>query len=118
MQRKNNGEKSFGNQYSVNGKADNEFSSLQLIIDDKDAAKSGTGIFYLKVGFGKILKGKSYEINGGSSMMNIPKSGSGKAVLILSGSTKIVKIEGKTADGVGISASIACHGVVTANGIQ
>lgn len=108
------GDNSFGNQYSEKGKADNELSSLQLIIDDKNAAKSGTNVFYLKVAFGKILQGKAYEINGGSSTIDMPKSGSGKATLSVSGSTKTVTIEGKTADGVGISATIKCNSVITA----
>lgn len=112
------GDKSFGNQYSAKGKADNEFSSLQLIIDDRDAAKNGTDKFYLKVTFGKILQGKSYEINGGSSSINMPKSGSGKATLTENGGTKTVVIEGKTADGVVISAKLICNKIMTANGIE
>lgn len=112
------GKNSFGNQYSVQGKADNEFSSLQLIIDDKDAAKNGTDKFYLKVAFGKILHGKAYQINGGTTFLSIPKTGSGRATLDESGNTKTVTIEGKTKDGVGISAKIVCHGVETPNGVQ
>jgi hypothetical protein len=107
------GANSFGNQYSVKGKADNEFSSLQLIIDNKDAAKKGTDKFYIKVAFGKILQGKSYEINGGTSFLTSAKTGSGKATLMESGSTKTVVVEGKTADGVGISATIKCNSVIT-----
>jgi hypothetical protein len=75
------GDNSFGNQYSEKGKKDNELSSLQLIIDNKDAAKKGTNKFYLKVAFGKLLKGKSYEINGGTSFLTLSKTGSGKATL-------------------------------------
>ncbi|HET7117059.1 MAG TPA: hypothetical protein VFI29_11240 [Hanamia sp.] len=108
------GDNSFGNQYSEKGKADNELSSLQLIIDDKDAAKKGTDKFYLKVAFGKILKGKSYEINGGTSFLEMPLTGSGKATLMESGSIKTVVVEGKTADGVGISATIKCNSMITA----
>ena len=107
------GANSFGNQYSVKGKADNELSSLQLIIDDKDAAKKGTDKFYIKVAFGKILLGKKYEINGGTSFLTLAKTGSGKATLMESGSTKTVVVEGKTADGVGISATIKCNSVIT-----
>ena len=107
------GANSFGNQYSVKGKADNELSSLQLIIDNKDAAKKGTDQFYIKVAFGKILLGKKYEINGGTTYLTMPKTGSGKATLMESGSTKTVVVEGKTADGVGISATIKCNSVIT-----
>ncbi|HUZ61477.1 MAG TPA: hypothetical protein VMU83_22060 [Hanamia sp.] len=108
------GKNSFGNQYSEKNKADNELSSVQLIIDDKDAAKKGTSKFYFKAAFGKLLKGKSYEINGGTSFLEMPLMGGGKATLMESGSAKTVIIEGKTADGVGISASIKCNSVITA----
>lgn len=92
------GKNSFGNQYSAKGKADNELSSLQLIIDDKNAAKLGTDKFSVEVKFGKLLGGKSYSIN----TRDNSKEGSGKATLTESGGTKTVMIEGKTADGVGI----------------
>ena len=108
------GAKSFGNQYSVSNKAPNELSSLQLIIDDYNAAKSGTDKFYIKVAFGKILEGNRYEINGGSSAMSMKKEGSGKATITESGGDKIVTIEGKTAAGVGISATIKCKKIITA----
>lgn len=108
------GENSFGNQYSAKGKADNELSSLQLIIDDKNAAKQGTDKFSVEVKFGKLLGGKSYSIN----TRDNSKEGSGKATLTESGSKKTVVIEGKTADGMGISATITCHHVMTANGVQ
>ena len=108
------GDKSFGNQYSAKGKADNELSTVQLIIDNKDDAKNGTNKFSLQVGFGKILGGKSYQINSGDNS----KAGSGTATLTESGSTKTVVVEGKTSDGVGISATITCHHIMTANGVQ
>lgn len=108
------GDNSFGNQYSAKGKADNVLSSLQLIIDDKNAAKQGTDKFSVEVKFGKLLGGKSYSIN----TRDNSKEGSGTATLTESGSTKTVVIEGKTADGVGISATITCQHVMTANGVQ
>ncbi|HET7117060.1 MAG TPA: hypothetical protein VFI29_11245 [Hanamia sp.] len=108
------GDNSFGNQYSVKGKADNELSSLQLIIDDKNAAKKGTDKFSIMVGFGKLAGGKTYEIN----TRDNSKEGSGKATLTETGHSKIVIIEGKTADGIIILATITCHGVMTPNGIQ
>lgn len=104
------GENSFGNQYSEINKADNELSSVQLIIDDKNAAKNGTDKFSFMVSFGDLLKGKSYQINTRDSS----KEGSGKATLSESGGTKTVVIEGKTADGLSISATIKCNGVITA----
>lgn len=84
---------SFGNQYSEDGKKDNELSSLQLIIDDKDAAQKGTNNFSISIGFGKIMGGKTYSINTRN------KEGSGKATYSNTGGSKTVVIEGKTADG-------------------
>ena len=104
------GENSFGNQYSEINKAENELSSVQLIIDDKNAAKNGTDKFSFMVSFGDLLKGKSYQINTRGNS----KKGSGKATLTESGSTKTVTIEGKTADGVVISATLKCNRVITA----
>ncbi|MCC7401292.1 MAG: hypothetical protein IT214_07385 [Chitinophagaceae bacterium] len=107
------GENSFGNQYSEKGKADNELSSLQLIIDDKNAAKNGTSKFSISIGFGKLLNGKTYNIS------TLEKSsGSGKATLTESGSTKTVVVEGKTADGIGISVTLVCNKIMTINGLQ
>lgn len=104
------GKNSFGNQYSATGKADNDLSSVQLIIDDKNAAKNGTDKFSFMVSFGDLLKGKFYKIN----TRDDSKDGSGKATLTQSGETKTVVIEGKTADGVNISATIKCNSVNTA----
>lgn len=98
------GKNSFGNQYSVEGKKANELSSVQMIIDDADAAKKGTDKFMITISFGELFKGKSYEIK--------ENSGSGTATLSESGSTKTVSVEGKTKDGVGISATIICNSVL------
>lgn len=112
------GDNSFGNQYSEKGKADNELSSLQLIIDDKNAAKNGTDKFSISLGFGKLLGGKTYNISTLDNNSGFKPSGSGKATLTEKDGTKTVVIEGKTADGVGISATIVCNKIITANGIQ
>ncbi|GLU50571.1 hypothetical protein [Dyadobacter frigoris] len=111
------GPKSFGNQYSVSGKADKEFSSLQLLVDDYEAAKKGTDKFYIKVAFGKRLMGKSYEVNNSDNSIAGKKQGSGgKLTVKESGSSKTVTITGKTADGVVINATIVCNAVVTMPG--
>lgn len=112
------GDNSFGNQYSEKGKADNELSSVQLIIDNKDAAKNGTDKFMVSIGFGKLLSGKTYDINTRESNSEMKNAGSGKATYSENGGAKTVEIEGKTSDGVGISATIKCNQIMTANGIQ
>lgn len=98
------GKNSFGNQYSVDGKKDNELSSVQMIINDADAAKNGTDKFMITISFGPLFQGKSYEIK--------ENSGSGTATLSESGGTKTVTVNGKTKDGVGISATLTCNSVI------
>lgn len=112
------GDNSFGNQYSEKGKADNELSSVQLVIDNKDAAKKGTDKFMVSIGFGKLLSGKTYVINTRESNSEMKNAGSGKATYTENSGTKTVVVEGKTADGVGISATLVCNKIMTANGIQ
>jgi hypothetical protein len=107
------GEKSFGNQYSVSGKADNEFSSLQLLVDDYEAAKAGTEKFYIKVAFGKRLMGNKYEINGSDNSIAGKKQGSGKLTITETGGSKVAHVEGKTSDGVSITAGITCNSTLT-----
>ncbi len=109
------GDKSFGNQYSVNGKSDKEFSSLQLIVDDYDAAKAGTDKFLITVEFGKLLMGTSYTID---TQSDDAKKGSGHLTIKESGNEKTVTIEGKTEDGVEISATLVCDAVMTADGVK
>ena len=61
-----------------------------------------------------MIGGKSYLINTRDDNSGKPSDGSGTASLTESGSTKTVVIHGKTADGVGISATIKCNSVITA----
>ena len=107
------GEKSFGNQYSVSGKGEHEFSSLQLIVDDYNEAKGGTDKFYVKIAFGKRLVGNKYEINSSSNALTGKKQGSGKLTIRENGSSKTVLITGKTADGVEITATLICNSFIT-----
>lgn len=109
------GDKSFGNQYSENNKGDKELSSLQLIVNNADEAKAGTSKFMVTVGFGKLLGGDSYTIDG---TKEDHKKGSGTAKLTESGKDKTVDIDGTTADGVHITATLTCKSVMTANGVQ
>ena len=89
------GKNSFGNQYSDNGRADNQLSSLQLIIDNKNAAKKGDDKFSFQVKFGKLIGGKSYSINTRDDNSDKSNDGSGTATLTESGSTKTVVIHVK-----------------------
>lgn len=58
------------------------------------------------------MGGKTYSINTRN------KEGSGKATYSNTGGSKTVVIEGKTVDGVVISATIICKKIMTPNGIQ
>ncbi|WP_435356096.1 hypothetical protein [Emticicia sp. SJ17W-69] len=104
------GEKSFGNQFSQKVAKDNDFSSLQLIVDDKDAALKGTNNFYIKVAFGKILVGKKYEIDGRNSGIGFTKKmGKGICTLTKHGKSYDAHIVGETSDGVKIDATLVCN---------
>ena len=107
------GPKSFGNQYSVGGKKDNEFSSLQLIVDDYAAAKSGTSKFYIKVAFGKRLMGNAYIINGSDNSISGAKEGTGKLTIKESLTSRTAHVEGTTKAGVAIVADLTCYSVIT-----
>ncbi len=81
------------------GKKDNELSSVQVIVDNYEAAKRGEETdFNINVGFGKIAFGKSYTIKTGDGKLSVTESGMGK----------VVKIAGTSKDGVKISAVIVC----------
>ncbi len=104
------GEKSFGNQFSQKGAKDNDFSSLQLIVDDKDAGLKGTSNFYVKVAFGKTLVGQKYEIDGRNSGIGFTKKmGKGICTLTKHGKGYGAHIVGETADGVKIDANLVCN---------
>jgi hypothetical protein len=107
------GSNSFGNQYSARNKSDKELSSLQLIVDDYDAARRGTDQFYVKIAFGKVLMGNKYEINGSTNSMAGPKQGKGRLTLTESGGKKTVVIEGETKDGVKVKATLTCFKTMT-----
>lgn len=74
--------------------------------------------FSISIGFGKLISGKTYNISTLDNNSGFKPGGSGKATLTESGNTKTVTIKGKTKDGVGISAIIVYHQVMTPGGIK
>jgi hypothetical protein len=105
----------WGNQYSVTGKKPNELSSLQLIVDAKDAA-DGTDTFLMTVGFGELLK-EGY----GEHVIDTQKDASKKKG---SGTIRIddrktggkVTFKGKAEDGTGLEGTIDCHEMMRGEG--
>lgn len=99
------GENTFGLQYST---ADEtvDFSSVQLIVNDAAAAAGGTDNFMTTVTMGSLAAGTSLDIN--------PPEGQGSGTVTLNdqGGTATIQIEGETADGTGIQASVTCNSVL------
>ena len=97
------GENTFGLQYSTT--EDVELSSVQLIVNDADAAASGSEDFQTTFTFGDLLNGTNVDLKPGDG------EGSGMVSLDDRGDTATITIEGETADGVGIDATVECHSV-------
>ncbi|HET7645775.1 MAG TPA: hypothetical protein VFM03_04755 [Candidatus Limnocylindria bacterium] len=97
------GSNTFGLQYSTT--EDVELSSVQLIVNDADAAASGSEDFQTTFTFGDLLNGTNVDLKPGEG------EGSGTVTLDDRGDTATITIEGETADGVGIDATVECHSV-------
>jgi hypothetical protein len=116
------GKGSWGNQYSVQGKPGNEFSSLQLIVPDTKDAADGTDKFLITVGFGDLLKPtwSEHTINTGASLGggsgDVKKEGSGTITVDDKGKTGKVTFKGKTKDNVGLEGTIDCHQLMRSEG--
>jgi len=116
------GKGSWGNQYSVQGKPANEFSSLQLIVPDTKDAADGTDKFLITAGFGDLLKPSwsEHTINTGASLGggsdNVKKEGSGTITVDDKGKTGKVTFKGKTKDNVGLEGTIDCHQLMRSEG--
>ena len=98
------GDNTFGLQYSTDENV--ELSSLQLIVNDADAATSGeTDDFMTTLTFGDLLSGTSVDIEPPES------NGSGTVSIDDRGDTATITIEGETSDGAAIDATVECHSV-------
>lgn len=102
---------SWGNQYSIATADPAAFSSLQLIAANVDPA-GGTSQFMTTVSFGELFSasGRNYEINALSA--DEAGAGSGTVTVDDRGETATIRIQGETADGVGIDATIECLSVI------
>jgi hypothetical protein len=94
----------FGNQYS--DPSNNDFSSLQLIVQDASAFTGGGTRFLTTI----TVKGQDLNI----SLMSDPKKGSGTVTIQDSGLSAKVTIKGQAAEGgAGIDATIQCNKVIS-----
>jgi hypothetical protein len=106
------GPKTWANQYSVTGKKPNEFSSLQLMVDGKDAA-DGTEEFLMTVGFGQLMK-EGYSEHLISTQKGSPQKGSG-TLQVEDGKTEgKMTFKGKSEDGATLEGTINCHQLLRA----
>ncbi|HET7636661.1 MAG TPA: hypothetical protein VFK93_03180 [Candidatus Limnocylindria bacterium] len=97
------GKGSFGLQYSTADQA--ELSSFQLVVPDAKAASSGTDDFSASFTFGDLLNGTTVDVN--------PKSdkGSGTVSVDDRGDSATIKLQGESADGAKIDATVECSKV-------
>ena len=98
------GENTFGLQYSTSEEV--ELSSLQLIVNDAEAATAGgTDDFMTTLTFGDLLSGTSVDVN--------PPEGAGSGTVTVDdrGDTATITIMGETSDGMAIEATVECHSV-------
>ncbi|HEY1015878.1 MAG TPA: hypothetical protein VGE07_24425, partial [Herpetosiphonaceae bacterium] len=102
---------SWGNQYSIATADPAAFSSLQLIAASVDPA-SGTNQFMTTVSFGELFSaaGRNYEIKA----LDGDEDGAGSGTVLVDdrGETATIRIQGQTAEGVGIDATIECLSVI------
>lgn len=98
----------WGNQYSVMGKKPNEFSSLQLIVDAKDAA-DGTGEFLMTVGFGELMKEGYSEHVIDTQKESSKKKGSGTIQVDDRKTGGKVTFKGMAEDGASLEGTLDCH---------
>ena len=104
---------SWGNQLSQpKDKDPKHFNSLQLIVPDSKAAKSGAKDFFLSVGFGPLLsRSAEYKVESRSGQK---KTGSGVVTVIDKGTTGTVTFNATTSDGVKLEGTIDCKSVMRA----
>lgn len=83
-----------------------ELSSLQLVVNDADAATGGgTDDFMTSLTFGDLLGGTTVDIEPPES------NGTGTVSVDDRGDTATISIDGETSDGAAIDATVECHSV-------
>jgi hypothetical protein len=106
-----NGPGSWGNAFSNTKAAEREVGALSLIVPSAKAAAAGTKEFYMQVRFGPIMgKNVAYDVETRAGQAK--PTGAGLVTVADAGATAKVTINAKTADGVGIQATIDCKSVI------
>lgn len=109
-----NGPGSWGNAFSNVKAGPKEIGALSLIVPDAKAAAAGTRQFFLQLRLGSILQQNvSYMIETRPAEKGL--QGEGTVKVTDAGATGKVTIEGKTKDGIGLTATIDCKTVVRMN---
>jgi len=107
-----NGPGSWGNAFSNAKAGAKEIGALSLIVPDAKAAAAGTRQFMMQLRIGSILSPSNvaYTIETRPSEKN--PQGEGTVKVADAGATAKVTIDGKTKDGIGVTATIDCKTVV------
>ena len=105
----------WGNQYTALGMSPKEFSSLQLIVDAKDAA-DGTDAFLMTVAFGEMMKPGYSERMIDTQTKNGAKKGSGTIRVEDQKSGGKVTFKGVAEDGAKLEGTIDCHQMMRSEG--
>ncbi|HEY9362713.1 MAG TPA: hypothetical protein VIQ00_05595 [Chitinophagaceae bacterium] len=109
------GDKTFGTQYSEEGKGPKELSSVQMIVNDVTGNKT-TDEFTVTFSFGELFgaDSKSFTINTAKGH----NDGSGTLSLEYAADKASVHLQGKTKDGIGLNLEMECHRVATMESIM
>lgn len=99
------GENTFGLQYSTD-EAGVDIGSLQLVVNDAEAASGGgSDDFLMTIEFGELFAGTSMEVEPPA------EEGTGTVSVDDRGDSATISIDVETADGVAIAATVECHSV-------
>ena len=106
-----NGPGSWGNAFTNVKAGPKDVGALSLIVPDAKAAAKGSTQFFMQLRFGSILQQNvSYVIETRPAEKSL--QGQGTVIVTDGGLTGKVRIEGKTQDGIGVTATIDCKSVV------
>ena len=105
-----NGPGSWGNAFSNVKAGPKDIGALSLIVPDAKAAAAGTRQFFMQLRFGSILQQNvAYTIETRPAEKAL--QGEGTVKVSDAGATAKVTIDGKTKDGIGVTATIDCKSV-------
>jgi hypothetical protein len=107
-----NGPGSWGNAFSNPKAGAKEIGALSLIVPDAKAAAAGTKQFMLQLRIGSILSPSNVAYTIETRPAEKSQQGEGTVRVADAGATAKVTLDGKTKDGIGVTATIDCKTVV------